>query len=184
MRHRMREQRVQLRRALEELRQLATRDALTGLINRRHMEDLLEQERQRSVRSGQSLCIAILDIDRFKVFNAQHGRGAGDEVLCALAREALGAIRLSDRFARWGGQKFVLLMPDTRPALGRSGVERVRARIAAMRLERSGAPLRVTVSAGLAEHRAGETVAQALERADRALYLAKAQGRDRLVVDA
>jgi diguanylate cyclase len=182
MRHRMRQQRLDLKQAMARIQDLATRDALTGLINRRHMEELLEQERQRSVRSGHPFCVAVIDIDRFKPLNAAHGRAAGDAVLCALAREAMAAIRLSDRLARWGGQKFVLLMSDTRAALGRAGVERLRERVNAMALPTDGTELRVTLSIGLTEHRAGETVAQALERADQALYEAKAQGRDRVVL--
>lgn len=182
MRHRMREQRGELRQALLRIEDLATRDPLTGLINRRHMEELLEQEHQRSVRAGHPFCIALIDVDRFKVLNALHGRVVGDEMLCLIAREALGVVRLSDRLGRWGGQKFVLLMSDTRASLARGGVERVRERIAAVQLTSGGAALRVTVSIGMTEHLAGETVTQALERADRALVEAKAQGRDRVVV--
>lgn len=182
LRHRMRQQRGELRQALARIEDLATRDPLTGLINRRHMEELLEQERQRSVRAGHPFCIAVLDVDRFKVLNALHGRVVGDDMLCALAREALGSIRLSDRLARWGGQKFVLLMSDTRSSLARGGLERVRERVAAVQMTNGGAALRVTVSIGMTEHHAGETIGQALERADRALYDAKAQGRDRVVV--
>lgn len=182
MRHRMRMQRVELKQALARIQELATRDALTGLINRRHMQELLEQERQRSVRSGHVFCLAVIDVDRFKVLNAHHGHGAGDEVLCALAREALAAIRLSDILCRWGGAKFVLLLSDSRSALARGGVERLRERVAAMRVPAAGAAIGITVSVGLTEHRAGESVADALERADQALYEAKAHGRDRVVV--
>jgi diguanylate cyclase len=182
MRQRMRQQRVDLKQALARIQELATRDALTGLINRRHMQELLEQERQRSVRSGHVFCIAVIDIDRFKALNAQHGHAVGDEVLCALAREALAAIRLSDVMSRWGGGKFVLLLSDSRSALARGGVERLREKVAAMRVQAGGGERSITVSAGLTEHRAGESVAEALDRADRALYEAKAQGRDRVVV--
>lgn len=182
MRQRIRQQRSDLRHALSRIEDLATRDALTGLVNRRHMEELLEQEHQRSVRAGHPFCIAVLDVDRFKVLNAMHGRTAGDEVLCAMAREMQAAIRLPDRLARWGGQKFVLLMPDTRAALARSGLERVRERVGAMSVTNGGGALSVTVSIGMSEHRAGEAVSLALERADRALYEAKAQGRDRVVL--
>ncbi len=182
LRHRLRQQRSELRQALARIEDLATRDPLTGLINRRHMEELLEQEHQRSVRAGHPFCVAVIDVDRFKVLNAMHGRSTGDEVLCALAREMLAAVRLSDRLSRWGGQKFVLLMPDTRATLARGGLERVRERVAAVLVTSGGAALSATVSIGLSEHHAGETVSQALERADRALYEAKAQGRDRVVL--
>ncbi|HEY6134736.1 MAG TPA: diguanylate cyclase [Rubrivivax sp.] len=182
MRQRMRAQRVELKQALARIQELATRDTLTGLINRRHMQELLEQERQRSVRSGHVFCLAVIDIDRFKLLNAAHGHAAGDEVLFAFAREALAAIRLSDILSRWGGAKFVLMLSDSRSALARGGVERLRERVGAMRVAVAGKELAIQVSAGLTEHRAGESVADALERADRALYEAKAQGRDRVVV--
>ena len=180
LRQRMRQQRSDLRQALVRIEELATRDALTGLINRRHMEELLLQEHQRSVRAGHPFCLAVMDVDRLKAFNALHGHAAGDAALCAIASETLAALRLSDRVARWGGQKFLLLLPDTRAALARAGLERVRERLATAP-GGDGVP-RLTVSIGLTEHRAGEDVTQALERADQAVYEAKAQGRDRVVV--
>ena len=185
LRERERRQKRELAQALARIQELATRDELTGLINRRHMGELLEQERQRCVRSGRSFCLALLDIDHFKRVNDRHGHAVGDAVLAAVAREALGAIRVADVLARWGGEEFVMLMSDARAALSRGGVERLRERIAAHAVQiGSGADetLRVTVSVGLAEHIAGESVAQTLERADRALYEAKAQGRNLTVV--
>jgi diguanylate cyclase (GGDEF)-like protein len=157
------------------------RDELTGLINRRHMLELLEQERQRCVRSGRTFCVAMIDIDRFKDVNDRYGHAAGDEVLQRLAREALSAVRVADVLARWGGDEFVLLLSDARLQLARGGVERVRQRIEAVSLRVGEQALQVTISAGLAEHIAGESVATALARADAALYEAKAQGRNRTV---
>jgi diguanylate cyclase len=181
MRHRMRVQRVELKQAFARIEELATRDSLTGLVNRRHMAELLERERQRSVRSGHVFCIAMLDIDRFKAVNERHGIAVGDEMLRAFAREALAAVRVSDRLGRWGGESFVLLLSDTRAALARGGVERLRERIAAIALPLGGDVARITVSAGITEHHAGESVQQTLDRALHALGEAKAQGRDRLV---
>jgi diguanylate cyclase len=182
LRFRARQQRLELKVALSRIRELATRDELTGLINRRHMQELMEQEHQRCIRSGQTFCLVLLDIDHFKQVNDQHGHAAGDVVLRAVAQGAQRQVRASDVVSRWGGEEFVLLLSDTRAALVRGGLERLREHLAALRVMVEGVELSITVSAGLAEHHAGETVAQTLERADRALYEAKAQGRDRVVV--
>jgi diguanylate cyclase (GGDEF)-like protein len=182
LRERSRRQRHELAEALARIQELATRDELTGLINRRHMVELLEQERQRCVRSGHTFCVAIIDIDHFKQINDRFGHAAGDAVLQRFAREALGAIRVADVLARWGGEEFVLLLSDARLPLARGGIERVRQRIESLQMLLEHPPLRVTLSAGLTEHIAGESVVDALDRADRALYEAKAEGRNRIVV--
>ncbi|MES2956772.1 MAG: diguanylate cyclase [Pseudomonadota bacterium] len=182
LRERSRRQRLELAEALARIQELATRDELTGLINRRHMIELLEQERQRCVRSGHGFCIAIIDIDHFKQINDRFGHAAGDAVLQRFAREALGAIRVADVLARWGGEEFVLLLSDAHLPLARGGIERVRLRIEGLTMLAEDLALRVTISAGLTEHLAGESVVAALERADRALYEAKTGGRNRTVV--
>jgi diguanylate cyclase (GGDEF)-like protein len=105
-------------------------------------------------------------------------------VLRALAQEALRHVRVSDMLARWGGGSLVLMMSDTRAALARGGLERLQQRLAALRIVNGSTAVGVTLSGGLAEHHAGESVAQTLERAERALHEAKAQGRDRVVVAA
>ena len=184
MRHRSRLQRAELAQALARLREHTTRDELTGLVNKRHMQELMEQEHQRCIRSGQSFCLAMMDIDRFKPVNEAHGYTVGDAVLRAVAQEALRHVRLSDVLCRWGGEEFVLMMSDTRAALARGGLERLHQKVGALRILHGTAAVGVTLSAGLAEHHAGETVAQTLERAERALADAKAQGRDRVAVAA
>ena len=182
MRHRSRLQRAELAQALARLREHTTRDELTGLVNKRHMQELMEQEHQRCIRSGQSFCLAMLDIDSFKPVNEAHGYTVGDAVLRAVAQEALRQVRLSDMLCRWGGEEFVLMMSDTRAALARGGLERLHQKVGALRILHGTAAVGITLSAGLAEHHAGETVAQTLKRAERALFDAKAQGRDRVVV--
>jgi diguanylate cyclase (GGDEF)-like protein len=182
MRQRSREHRADLAQALSRLREHTTRDELTGLVNRRHMQDLMEQEHQRCIRSGQSFCLAVLDIDGFKSVNQAHGYAVGDAVLRALAQEALHHVRVSDMLARWGGGSLVLMMSDTRAALARGGLERLQQRLAALRIVNGSSTVSVTLSGGLAEHHAGESVAQTLERAERALQEAKLQGRNRVVV--
>jgi diguanylate cyclase (GGDEF)-like protein len=182
LRERMRAQRAELERALERIEELATHDALTGTVNRRHMASLLEGERQRSVRSGYVFCLAVLDVDRLRDVNDAQGARAGDALLRAMAQEAQSGLRLSDRIGRWGGGCFVLMMSDTRAALARGAVERLRARMAQARPSQWGGEILPTVSAGLTEHRAGEPVDKTLARAESALREAKAGGRDRLVV--
>jgi diguanylate cyclase (GGDEF)-like protein len=184
MRHRSRLQRAELAQALARLREHTTRDELTGLVNRRHMLELMEQEHQRCIRSGQSFCLAVLDIDSFKPVNEQHGYAVGDAVLRAVAQEALRHVRVSDVLSRWGGEEFVLLMGDTRAALAKGGLERLHQRVGALRILHGTAAVGITLSAGLAEHHAGESVAETLERAEKALLDAKAQGKGRIVVSA
>jgi len=184
MRHRARLQRIELKEALARIRELATRDELTGLINRRHMLALLEQEHQRCIRSGQTFCLAVIDLDHFKAINDRHGHAAGDAVLRAVAQEALRQVRVADVLARWGGEEFVLLVPDSRSTLARGGLDRLRERIGALRVPTGDTEVGVTLSAGLAEHHAGESVELTLERADQALFEAKAQGRNRVLVAA
>ena len=182
MRHRSRTQRAELAQALSRLREHTTRDELTGLVNRRHMQEVMEQEHQRCIRSGQTFCLAVFDIDRFKPVNETHGYAVGDAVLRTVAEEALRHVRLSDMLSRWGGATFLLMMSDTRAMLARGGLERLHQKVGALRILHGPVAVGITLSGGLAEHHAGETVAQTLERAERALQEAKAQGRDRVVV--
>ncbi len=183
LRERSRRQRREIAQALARIQELATRDELTGLVNRRHMSNLLERERQRGVRSGRGFSLAMVDIDHFKAVNDHYGHPVGDDVLRTFSQQAPQALRATDIVSRWGGEEFVLLLPEAALSAARIGVERLRGRVAATPMAHlSGVPIRITVSVGLTEHIAGETVTQTLERADRALYEAKAQGRNRTVV--
>jgi diguanylate cyclase (GGDEF)-like protein len=181
LRDRLRRQKAELQEALARIQELALRDELTGLANRRHMQALIDLERERCVRSGSSFCIAVLDIDRFKRINDTHGHPVGDAVLRAFAREAMATIRSADVLARWGGEEFLLMLPDTRLTLARLGVERLRTRVEALRVAHAAGPLSFTLSAGVVEHLAGESVVDSIARADRALYQAKQQGRNKVV---
>jgi diguanylate cyclase len=176
MRARLRHRRDELTGALTRIRELATRDELTGLINRRHMQELMEQEHQRCIRSGQTFCLAKLDIDSFKAVNDAHGYAFGDVLLRTLALEAARQVRSADLLARWSGEEFMLMLPDTRAALARGGIERLIQRLAGLRILQGDAAVGVTFSGGLTEHHAGETVEQTLERAGKALAEAKAAG--------
>jgi diguanylate cyclase (GGDEF)-like protein len=175
LRQRSRVQRAELTAALARIRELATRDELTGLINRRHLEELMEQEHQRCIRSGHTFCIAVLEIDDFAAHTSRLGAGSEDTLLRGVAQEALRFVRVADVLARWGDERFVLLMSDSRATLARGGLDRLRERVAQARVAAGDAALRVRLSAGLAEHHAGETVAQTLARAEAALLDSKAQ---------
>ncbi len=182
LRMKLQRQRAELARALQEVQRLATHDELTGLVNRRRMTEVMQLEHQRCMRSGHPFCVAVLDLDHFKQVNDRHGHPAGDAVLRAFASEALAAIRISDVLARWGGEEFLLLMSDTRGPLGRLCVERLRERTEAPRMDSGGHKLQVTMSAGVTEHRAGESLEETIARADQAVYAAKADGRNCVVL--
>ena len=182
IRAKLQQQREALAQALEVNRELATRDELTGLINRRAMLDLMALEHSRSLRSGRPLLLAQLDIDHFKPINDQHGHAAGDRALQAFAGTVRASVRDTDVLARWGGEEFVLMLTDTSADQARGLLERIRQAVQALEIAHSAGSLQLTVSIGLAQHLPGDTVEHTLERADQALYRAKALGRNRVVV--
>jgi len=181
IRSRLGVQKAALAEALAQIQAMALHDELTGLVNRRHMQALLEQETLRCARTGRSYCLALLDIDHFKRINDRYGHAAGDAGLRAFASAAQAAIRSADVLARWGGEEFVLMLADTAIPPAVAGLERLRAQVAGIEIAVGAQYVHLTVSAGLTEHLAGETLAQTLERADKLLYEAKAAGRNRVV---
>ena len=184
MRVRISSQADELRRTLVQAQALATTDMLTGLLNRRAMTDQLESELARASRSGNPVCVALLDIDHFKKVNDHYGHRMGDEVLRALASLAQGDLRQVDQLCRWGGEEFLLMMPHVDASQAWVALERLRNRIAAHPMGDSG-NLTVTLSAGVAEFCPGEPLERWIERADQALYRAKQEGRNRcLIADA
>ncbi len=162
-----------------KLEELATTDALTGAYNRRKFNGLILAEIARVRRYEHPLSLLILDIDHFKRVNDTHGHEAGDEVLVVLAGLIRAGIRATDSLARWGGEEFVVLSPEVTVDEAMGLAERLRG--AAGEYEYSFAG-RVTVSLGVAQHRAGETPDELFARADEALYAAKEGGRDRVEV--
>ncbi len=167
----------------EQLRKLATTDGLTGVFNRRHFFELAEAEVRRCERYGQPMALAMIDVDHFKRLNDRHGHAAGDDALRALARVSAAQIRNVDVLARYGGEEFVVLLPETSLEGAVLVVERLRARVAAEVLKTPSGPDSMTVSIGVVERWQGEALDETLRRADASLYLAKAQGRDRVVAD-
>ena len=181
LRGRLRKQRQALAAALEENRELASRDALTGLINRRHMLELLQLEQRRCLRGLRTMLLAQMDIDHFKSINDTYGHGVGDIALCAFAQVVCDNIRSSDVLARWGGEEFVLLLSDTDVAGAMLTLQRVRAAVEQAVITGVPAELKMTVSMGLAEHIPGEMFEVTLDRADKALYCAKRAGRNQVI---
>ena len=179
-----RKRKLELAQAAANERERAIRDELTGLHNRRFMLEIMHLEGARVQRNHQPLLIAQLDLDHFKHINDTHGHDAGDQVLAAFARTVAGYIRSTDILARWGGEEFVLLMVNTAADNGVALLERVRAAVQeSVLVMATGASIRVTVSIGVAQLQTGhETPIGLLRRADEALYAAKAQGRNRVVL--
>ena len=167
---------VHLEQALRTINELAMRDELTGTHNRRHLIRLIERASERGHRF--SLC--LLDIDFFKNINDTWGHSAGDAVLRAFAHTVQSQVRPGDTFGRYGGEEFLLMLPDTGAASAITLAERVRLGIEQMRCDDVGPGVAVTVSIGVAEFCPGETISQAIARADEALYQAKSAGRNRV----
>lgn len=182
MRHQMLSQRAELARTVADLERASAHDALTGLINRRHMQTLLDEEVRRLRRTEQAFCLAIIDLDHFKQINDRHGHAIGDAVLQAFAQVAPTALAATDQLARWGGEEFLLLMPETGLPTAQQRLEDLQQCIRAYDWSRYADGLSVSFSAGLCEPGGRVPLHRDLERADRALYKAKAQGRARTVL--
>jgi diguanylate cyclase (GGDEF)-like protein len=182
IRSRMRAQKADLQHALEQIRLLATRDELTGLSNRRHMNELMAIEKARQRRTGQPMSVALLDIDFFKRINDTYGHSGGDLVLKTFAQLTRDSLRSTDVMGRWGGEEFLLMLPDTTAADAAQCVERMRSQLARLSADAIAPGLRVTFSAGVAEVGGVEELETAIEHADQAMYRAKVQGRNCTVV--
>jgi len=169
----------------QQLRDLATRDALTGLFNRRHFMELAQREVERVARTSTPLSLCMLDADHFKRINDAHGHATGDRVLVALARAAAGVLRRVDIFARVGGEEFIALLPGTGAADAAGVAERIHHAIrnAAVTTGDGGTTsIHPTVSIGVTALRLGDDLESLLRRVDAALYRAKQDGRDRTAV--
>jgi len=171
-------------RLREALRAQSVRDSLTGLYNRRYLEETLEREIRRAVRAEQSLGILMLDLDHFKKINDTYGHEAGDTVLRDTADFLTKSVRVEDTVCRVGGEEFVIVLPTANAEAGRSRAERIRSKLRELTVLHQGQSVgRITVSIGVAELPVNGTSPKSLlEAADAALYCAKRNGRDRVVV--
>jgi diguanylate cyclase (GGDEF)-like protein len=170
----------ELKAAYKRIEELAELDELTGSSNRRSIMRMLEEEMARSGRGGSPCSIALIDLDWFKRINDAYGHPTGDEVLRTFSITTYANIRSIDRFGRYGGEEFLLLLPY---AVGTSPVScltRLRAAVAAQPFATAMGAVPVTFSAGVAQHRPDESNAALIDRADEALYRAKSAGRDRI----
>ena len=169
-------------RARIALHQAAIRDGLTHAYNRRFFMARLEIEAERARRGSLPLSLVMIDVDHFKAINDAHGHAVGDNVLERIAHTLIATMRPYDLVARYGGEEFVALMPGTTHGQAAEVAERVRTAVEGMALRTQGsAPLTITASLGIGSLVEGEAPTAMLERADRAMYLAKREGRNRCI---
>lgn len=174
-------QKIELERAMDRIRELATRDELTGLINRREMTATISQHTQLQKRKAIGFSVAMIDLDYFKRINDTWGHQVGDEVLRAFAEQARLQLRQTDIVGRWGGEEFLALLPETGGGPPSLAIDRLREQLSTRQVSALAPELRVTFSAGITTYRADEPIEEAIARADQALYQAKQAGRNQTV---
>lgn len=173
----------QLRDRNAALEKVSRTDALTGLYNRRHLDEELTRRHAEARRHHESMSLLLLDIDHFKRVNDTHGHPAGDMVLREFARRLSDELRLGDIAGRWGGEEFLVILPHTDDAGGLEVADRIRAAVAATPFVAGTARITVTVSGGCFGG-LGESTEQLLQSVDRGLYQAKAAGRNQIATAA
>ena len=177
----MEEESQQLREAAEQSREQALKDALTGIWNRQALNEMLEKEYTRWLRYQKPLSLIIWDIDFFKRVNDEYGHAAGDKVLKTIARIFMQTTRDADFIARYGGEEFVGLFPETRLEDALVLANKIRKKVEHSRFHYENKPVPITASAGLAMFRPNDTIEDVFKRADKALYQAKSEGRNRCI---
>lgn len=180
IRTRLRATNASLAEALEKIERMASYDELTGLYNRRVIEELASKECRRADRSGAAVCVALVDVDHFKRVNDQFGHATGDAVLRALANTLGGMLRATEHVGRYGGEEFLVVLADTTANGATVPLERLRAGVERMRVPTLPEGEKVTISIGAAERHRGEDLRTAIQRADASLYEAKRGGRNRV----
>ncbi len=181
VRHRQLQQRVDLQEALNQLEEASQRDSLTGLFNRYHMSHLIDHEVKRFARSGRCFALAIIDLDHFKLINDQHGHAVGDAVLKTFAKLAADYLPKADSVARWGGEEFLVLLPEQNTYQAMATLDGLRRHIEQFDWAPISPALSVRFSAGITEHaHVHEGEDQLVARADQALYQAKNGGRNQV----
>lgn len=170
-------------KAERELRQLATTDPLTQLLNRRSLLEVAEYELLQRKRYQAPLAFVLADIDHFKQINDQHGHAAGDAVLAQVSQTLKQALREQDSVARWGGEEFLILMPNATLASAAFVAERLRQQVAAIEVPFEGKLIKISMTFGVSSHRDDEAVEAPVQRADSALYKGKMAGRNQVVAE-
>jgi diguanylate cyclase len=179
----MEQESVELRESAERSRDLALKDALTGIWNRQALNEDLEKEYIRWQRYQKPLSLVVWDIDLFKRVNDEYGHAAGDKVLTTIARIFMQATRDADFIARFGGEEFVGIFPETRLEDALTLANKIRDKVTSSRFHYENKPVLITASAGLATFRPNDTIDDVFKRADAALYRAKASGRNCCLAD-
>jgi diguanylate cyclase len=175
-----------LQALIDSLCDMSSRDALTGLANRRQFELALAREIDRVARIGEPALVLMADIDHFKQVNDTHGHPAGDLVLKSVAQSLLDCVRPMDTVARIGGEEFAVILPNCPPAFGHTVAERIRSKVARRPVTAvSGLEVQVTISLGgaFAPQWVRSSAPLWIERADQQLYRAKAEGRNRACLE-
>lgn len=171
-----------LKEAEDALRQIASTDELTGLLNRRSFTEVIQRETARSQRSGHPLTLCLCDIDFFKRINDTYGHAGGDHVLQTISNLLRSALRDYDFVARWGGEEFIFLWPDTDVVVAHQIAERLRETISSSHIGFEGQVIAVSMTLGIAQFHVGEKWPAVVARADEALYRGKTEGRNRVVL--
>jgi diguanylate cyclase (GGDEF)-like protein len=175
--------RTRLRNSVQANELLATRDALTDLWNRRHIDALLLGEMERNARSGGGLCVCMVDLDHFKSINDRYGHPVGDSTLRSVAASMKGELRSIDQLGRFGGEEFLIVLPGASLEASMGCAKRLLSSVALLAIL-PDPQQRITISVGLAECALGESALALLTRADSALYQAKQDGRNRVSISA
>ena len=172
-----------LRKKNKELHELSITDSLTGLYNRKHLMETLDNEVARSKRHKHDFAVLVIDIDHFKEYNDTYGHLAGDEVLSRLASVFKKSVRSCDYVARYGGEEFILVLPEIGPEDGVKAAERIRKKVVKENFAGDGKPREVTVSVGVASYpKDGDDPQDIIRHADAALYKSKESGRNQVVL--
>jgi diguanylate cyclase (GGDEF)-like protein/PAS domain S-box-containing protein len=173
---------TELKATMAELDRLSQTDALTHLLNRRGLFYHFEKEMSRAQRTGRSFSIILCDIDHFKRINDTYGHDCGDQVLVSVASLIQKTLRENDLVARWGGEEFYLLLPETELTSAHTLADRIKSSLAEVSCSYGGISLSPTMTFGIAGHAIGASMDEILRRADMALYYGKTKGRNRIVV--
>jgi len=172
----------ELEKKLAHMSELVREDQLTGSLNRRGMDDIYEREAERADRRNSPLCVAMLDLDNFKKLNDTYGHAAGDEALVHLVRIVKQTLRSIDMIARFGGEEFVIIMPETELEEAAQAMTRVQRELTKHFFTSDEKRLFITFSAGVALRAPRETQDALIKRADKAMYAAKKAGKNRVVM--
>ena len=171
-----------MRNELEQVKSMLHQDPLTGTLNRRGIDEAFRQEASRCDRHDVRLCVAIIDLDNFKSINDTLGHQSGDNVLVHVAEVVRATLRPTDRIGRFGGEEFLLLLPETALKESAAVLARIKRELAQKPLIEKALPLKITFSGGIAERTEHEPLDALLARADAALYQAKRAGKNRVTL--